>query len=80
MAEKNPQAYLPDVAATLNNLANLHRNRNEHEPAEAKYTEALEIRQELAEKNPQAYLPDVAVTLGNMAIFYPKKKGLSLWR
>jgi tetratricopeptide (TPR) repeat protein len=70
LVEKNPQAYLSDVAATLNNLAVLHEDRNEHEAAEAEYAEALGIYRELAEKNPQAYLPYVAGTLNNLGVLH----------
>src|SRR5262249_36532877 len=63
LAETNPQTYLPGVAATLNNLANLQADKNEFPAAETAYNEALEIRKHLAETNPQTYLPDVATTL-----------------
>ena len=66
----NPSAYLPDVATTLNNLANLHSNKNELAEAEAEYAEALEIRRKLAAVNPSAYLPNVATTLINVAIYH----------
>ena len=57
-------------AMTLNNLANLHRAKNELTKAEAEYVEALAIRRELAAVNPAAYLPDVAMTLINVAIYH----------
>jgi hypothetical protein len=57
-------------AMTLNNLANLHRAKNELAKAEAEYVEALEIYRELAAVNPAAYLPDVAMTLINVAIYH----------
>ena len=43
LAQANPQAYLPDVAGTLNNLGNLQKNKNEFEDALKSYKEALEI-------------------------------------
>jgi tetratricopeptide (TPR) repeat protein len=58
------------VAGTLNNLGNLQANRNDPEAAMKSYTEALEIRKELASKNPQTYLPDVAITLICMSHYY----------
>ena len=61
---------IENYTATLNNLANLHRARNEFEAAESEYKEALGLYRELAEKNPQAYLPDVAMTLNNLAILH----------
>jgi tetratricopeptide (TPR) repeat protein len=68
LAEKNPQAYNPDVAMTLNNLGLLQANILKHEEAKESYKEALEIYTDLAENNPQAYSPDVAMTLNNLGI------------
>ena len=70
LAKKNRDAYLPDVATTLNNLGNLQSNNNDYSAAEASYKEALEIRRESAKKNRDAYLPNVATTLINLSIFY----------
>ena len=67
LAEKNPDSYLPDVANTLNNLANLHSDTNRHKKAEAEYNEALTTYRQLADNNPDAYLPKVAMTLNNLA-------------
>ena len=55
---------------TLNNLANLHCEKNEFPEAEAAYEEALQIRRDLANVNPQTYLPHVAMTTVNLSIFY----------
>ena len=71
-ASVNPQTYLPNVAGTLNNLANLQRSLNDYESAEKGYQEALKIRRELAQTNPQTYLPDVAMTLINMGLLYQR--------
>ncbi|MCL2848387.1 MAG: tetratricopeptide repeat protein, partial [Firmicutes bacterium] len=59
LAKANPDAYLPDVAGTLNNLGGLQGTTNKHDDAEASFNEALEIRRNLAKVNPNAYLPDV---------------------
>jgi tetratricopeptide (TPR) repeat protein len=69
-ATANPDAFLPDVAMTLNNLATLHSVLNRFEMAEKEYKEALEIRRKLAEANPDAFLPDVAATLNNLAALH----------
>ena len=66
LADVSPEAYLPDVAMTLNNLGILHKNTGKHGDAEKEYGEALEIRRKLAESSPEAYLPDVAKTLNNL--------------
>ena len=64
---------LSHVAITLNNLAILHRNKNEMAIAEQEYQEALQIYQELAVENPRSFLPDVAMTLNNLAILHQRK-------
>ena len=69
-ATANPDAFLPDVAMTLNNLANLHSDLNRFEMAEKEFKEALEIYRELAKANPDAFLPDVATTLNNLAALH----------
>ncbi len=60
----------PDVAMTLNNLANLYSATQRMKEAEGAYQEALSTYRELAKANPEAYLPDVAMTLNNLAILY----------
>jgi tetratricopeptide (TPR) repeat protein len=66
LAAANPQAFLPDVAATFYNLGTLLRNISEHSKAEASYQEALQIYRDLAVANPKTYLPDVARMLNNL--------------
>ena len=56
-----------EIAATLNNLANLDRDQNRMEAARKEYEEALRIRRQLAQKNRHTYLPDVATILNNLA-------------
>ena len=68
--QENPQAYEPDLASTLNNLAALYSNIQRFDESEAMYKEALEIRRRLAKSNPQAYEPYVATTLNNLANLY----------
>ena len=72
-AKENPRTYLADVAATLNNLANLHSDKNEFPQALEKYEEALKIYRELAKENPRTYLADVAATLNNLANLHSDK-------
>ena len=64
------QGDLPNVATTLNNLANLHRVTHYFKAAEKEYQEALAIYRELAKTTPEAYLPDVAMTLNNLATLH----------
>ena len=70
LAKKNPEAYLPDVATSLNNLGVLLCDTNDLKKAQDYYKEALQIHRELAQQNPRAYLPDVAMTQQNLTIFY----------
>ena len=53
LAKINPQAYLPDVAMALHNLATLYSK--EGEEAEKVYQEAFDIYQRLTNINPNAY-------------------------
>jgi tetratricopeptide (TPR) repeat protein len=73
LAEVNSQTYLPYVAGTLNNLANLQSAKNEFAKAELSYEEALAIRRQLAEVNPQTFLQDVATTLNNLGLLQSAK-------
>jgi len=59
---------------TLNNLDNLHSNKNEIAIALTEYQEALQIRRELAVENPRSFLPDVAMTLLNLSLFYSQSQ------
>ena len=69
-AKDNPDAYMGDMAATLNNLASLHSNLNRPYEAEKEFQEALKIYIGLAEDNPTAYIDKVAMTLNNLAVLY----------
>ena len=69
---------LPNVAKTLNNLANLHSDTNEMAIAEQEYQEALQIRRELAVENPRSFLPDVANTLNNLANLHQNKNEMAI--
>lgn len=65
---KDPQAYKPDVAQTLNNLGVLMSEIGKLGEAQKHYEEALKRYRELERKNPQAYKPDHAMTLNNLGI------------
>jgi hypothetical protein len=70
LAEQNSVAYLPDVAATLHNLALLYSHTQRLSDSEQALQEALTTYRQLAEKNPPAYLRYVATTLNDLAILY----------
>lgn len=59
LAQKNPDAYEPDVAMTLNNLGNLYSDTQRFADAEKAYLEALGFYKKFAEKNPTVYQKDV---------------------
>ena len=67
LSEKNPNAYLPVLATSCNNLADLLHDTGSFREAEELHREALKIRRNLAEKNPDAYLPVLAKNCNNLA-------------
>ena len=76
LAKKNPEAYLPDVATSLNNLGVLLSDTNNLKKAQDYYEEALQIHRELAQQNPEAYLPEVATSLNNLGNLFSNTNGL----
>jgi tetratricopeptide (TPR) repeat protein len=69
LAEKEPETYLPNVAATLNDLGILDSDENRIEKARKEFEEALKIYRQLAHKEPDIYLRYLAVTLNNLGVF-----------
>ena len=63
-AERHPDAYLPNLAGSLNNisvdLGELGRGAEGLTAAE----ESVKIRRVLAERHPDTYLPNLAIPLG----------------
>ncbi|HET8658791.1 MAG TPA: caspase family protein, partial [Micromonosporaceae bacterium] len=68
LAQANPDAYLPNLAASLNNLAVHLAEVGRRDQALAPITEAVDIYRRLAQANPDAYLPDLAMSLNNLAL------------
>ncbi len=68
LVEANPDAYLPDLAASLNNLGLRLSELGRREQALAPAEEATDIYRRLAEANPDAYLPNLAMSLNNIGI------------
>lgn len=68
LVEADPDAYLSDVAGTLNNLGNLLAGLGQREEARKSFEEALVIRRALARRYPDVYLPDMAMTLNNLGL------------
>jgi hypothetical protein len=66
LAETNPDAYLPDLAISLNHLSSRLAGVGQRQAALAAAQEAVGIRRQLAETNPDAYLPDLAGAVSNL--------------
>ncbi|MFQ5342117.1 MAG: CHAT domain-containing protein [Anaerolineae bacterium] len=66
LAQHNPDAFLPDLAMSLNNLGIRLSNLGRRGEALAATQEAVEIRRQLAQHNPDAFLPDLATSLNNL--------------
>ena len=68
LAEAAPDAFLPDLARSLNNLSNrLSDVGRRRAAALASIEEAVAIRRELAQVAPDAFLPDLALALNNLS-------------
>lgn len=70
LANKNAEAYNPNVAFVLNNLAVLHSTLNKYELAEKEHLEAIKIRGQLEKESPKAYDIDLALSYNNLASLY----------
>ena len=77
LAEANPQAYEPDLAAFYNNLATLYCKTKRFAEGEAMYKSALAIRERLAEANPQAYEAHLAQSYHSLGNLYYENQRFS---
>ena len=68
LAEAKPDAYLPDLAAALNNLGLRLAQAGQQQAALAPAQEAADTYRRLAADNPDAYLPDLAAALNNLGL------------
>ena len=69
LVNRDSEAFLPDLARSLNNLGIRYSEVGRRQEAVAPAEEAVRIRRELAETNP-AFLPDLAGSLNNLGICY----------
>ena len=67
LMQENPDAFAPDVAGTLNNLAILHADTQCQAQAEEEYAEALAIYRRLKQQRPDAFEAATARILNNLA-------------
>jgi tetratricopeptide (TPR) repeat protein len=66
LAAARPEAFLPDLAASLNNLGNQLSELGRREDALAAAEAAVSIRRRLAAARPEAFLPNLAMSLNNL--------------
>jgi len=69
---KDPAAYGPGLARTLNDLGLVYHNTRRSPQAESALKEALSIRRSLAAQDPAAYRHDLAYTLSNLGHVYAR--------
>ena len=67
LAAARPDAFLPDLATSLNNQSTRLADLGRREEALAAIEEAVTIYRELAEARPDAFLPDLATSLNNQS-------------
>jgi tetratricopeptide (TPR) repeat protein len=63
LAQARPDAFLPDLAMSLNNLAIMLSDLGRREEALAQAEEAVRLYRQLAQARPDAFLPDLARSL-----------------
>jgi tetratricopeptide (TPR) repeat protein len=68
LAGGRPEAFLPDLARSLDNLSGCLAALGRREDALAAVEEAVTIRRDLAGVRPEAFLPGLAGALNNMSI------------
>lgn len=67
LVQANPAAYLPDLAASLNNLSVLLAGIGRREDALVANEEAVQLYRGLADTRPDAFLPDLAGSLNALS-------------
>jgi tetratricopeptide (TPR) repeat protein len=74
LAEQHPDAFLPDLAASLNNLGARLSEMGRRAEALQATQEAVDLYRRLAEQHPDAFLPDLAASLAQ-----PGRSGFPKW-
>ena len=67
LVEESPTAYTPNLAGSLNNLANRLSEVGEQDRALEAVSEAVELYRALVEASPAAYTPRLAASLNSLA-------------
>ncbi|MBU6408706.1 MAG: tetratricopeptide repeat protein, partial [Alphaproteobacteria bacterium] len=65
LAKENPQAFTPNLAGSVSNLATFLSEAGDRQGALAAAQEAVALYRALAKENPQAFTPDLARTLSS---------------
>lgn len=68
LAARNPDAFQPDLARTLNNLGNELSKLGQREAALAATREAVVLCRALVARNSDAFQPDLAMSLNNLGL------------
>jgi tetratricopeptide (TPR) repeat protein/nucleoside phosphorylase len=68
LAERNPEAFRPDLAKSLNNLGAMLSELGRRKEALDATKEAIELRRALAERNPNVFRPNLAASLNSMGV------------
>jgi len=68
LAQQHPEAFLPDLAGSLNNLGAMLSELGRREEALAAAQEAVAHYRQLAQQHPEAFLPDLAMSLRTYGI------------
>ena len=66
LAESRPDAFLPDLAASFNNLAAILSELGQHEAARDSTEKAVALYRSLAKAHPEAFRPGLALSLNNL--------------
>src|ERR1019366_509769 len=70
LAQQRPNAFLPYLAMSLNNLAKTLSGLGRREEALAQAEESAQIYGQLAQQRPNAFLPHLATALNNLAAMF----------
>src|ERR1019366_8988363 len=65
--QNRPDVFLPNLAMSLHNLANVLSGLGRAREALAQAEEAVRIYRQLAQQHSEAFLPDLALTLNSLA-------------
>jgi tetratricopeptide (TPR) repeat protein len=69
LAQRNPDAFQPDLAGSLNNLGIRLSELGRREEALGASHEAVQVYRTLAQRNPGAFQPNLAASLSNLGIW-----------